>query len=1314
MNKILFAGILVIGFHSFGQKFQNSESANLEIRKLQSAVFEENKGQMKDQFSIPRPDVLFYGASEGMSYFIRNTGLSYQLNRVERWKEKLDNSLLVDKKTDDLKQIPDQIGTYRVDAEWLNSNPIFEVVKGRELEGYNNYYNISEDNRPVLNVKKYESLILKDIWSGIDLHYYGNNGFLETDYIVAPGADYHKIKIFIKGAELKVNGQGILIMKTPFGEIHEGELKVFQNGQQIKAYWKIDDSNTVSFDIPDYNRELAMTIDPLTRAWGTYYGGTDFDEGNSTAIDSSGNIYLAGSTLSLNIISSGGHQNVLGGIQDAFLVKFSSIGTRVWGTYYGGSGSDDGNSIAIDNLGNVFLAGATESVDAIANGGHQNTYGGGFGGSDAFLVKFNSNGVRLWGTYYGGGGTDRGLSVNVNLIGDVFLAGDASSNTNISTVGTHQSTIGGGTYDAYLVKFNSNGVRQWGTYYGGSGSDAGLSSCIDQNGNLYLAGLTTTTSGSAIASGGHQNIFGGGTSDAFIVKFDNNGLRQWGSYYGGSGNEFGRATYFDLLGNVYLAGSTESTTGISSSGSHQSTFGSSVNTWSDGFLVKFNNNGTRQWGTYYGGNQVDGINSVFCDLNNDVYIFGATGSINNISTFGAYQALLEGGSKDLFLSKFNQNGIQQWGTYLGSAGTDNASSIFVSESGKIVLTGNTNSNTGISNANAHQPLYGGGTKDAFLMKFNQPRINGFIWQDLNSNCNRESNEMAIVNGVNLIIQPGNYVAQSFNSIWSVDSLPAGNYTITIDTTNLNWTSTCPITQSFTVTNPNGFTDGPNFGLISTNPCSDPDVSIYAPFLRRCFSNQNIYISACNQIAATGSLDSSYVDVELDQLLTVNSSTLPYSAVGNSVYRFQTGNIVQGQCVNFSISTTVSCLAVNNSTLCIEATLHPIESCVLDTIPTDPIIIGSGTQNGGTLDGLPQPCTLPWDQSSLSVDGWCQGDSVYFSITNTGEPGGGDMECYSPMWVTIDGVVTYTDSIMIPGGQTLTLSFPGDGQTWILNAEQHPLHPGNSHPNAHVEACGDTTNWTPDIVNDFPQDDADPVVDIYCGVVTGSYDPNDKTGYPNGVTDQYYIQPNQQLQYVIRFQNTGTDTAFTVVIRDTLETDLNIFTVTPGVSSHNYQFRMYGPRVLEWTFENIMLPDSTTNQEASNGFVTFHVDQVPNLAPGTEINNDADIYFDYNDPITTNTTIHRIYEGFVSVLNIEELIQEGKSLFVYPNPTSNNITIKGKESMNHNFRIFDQMGREILSGKLNGISTEVNLSMLSKGIYTIKIEGNYKVAKIVKE
>jgi uncharacterized repeat protein (TIGR01451 family) len=589
-----------------------------------------------------------------------------------------------------------------------------------------------------------------------------------------------------------------------------------------------------------------------------------------------------------------------------------------------------------------------------------------------------------------------------------------------------------------------------------------------------------------------------------------------------------------------------------------------------------------------------------------------------------------------------------------------------------------------------------------------------FFADGNNNCLQEQNESPL-EGFIVNLNPGNYFfSTNSGGVVNLENLSDGNYSFSVGSNSGLWSYNCLSSGSFQISN--GSMPSIEIGVSSNDTCSNPDISIYAPILRPCIPNQIIYISACNQTTAVGVLNDSYVDVELDPLINITGASLPYFDLGNNNYRFQTGTLNPGDCINFNIIATIGspdidCSSINGQTLCMEANLFPVQLCALDTVPSDPII-NDGT--GGTLNGFPQPCTLPWDQSSLSVDGWCANDSIYFTITNTGEPGGGDMECYSPMWITVDGVVTYTDSILITGGQTITLAYPGDGATWILNAEQHPLHPGNSHPNAHVEACGDTTNLTPDDVNDFPQDDADPVVDIYCGVVTGSYDPNDKTGYPIGQTNQKYIQPNQQLQYVIRFQNTGTDTAFTVVIRDTLDTDLNIFTVTSGVSSHQYDFRMYGPRVLEWTFNNILLPDSTTNSDGSNGFVTFHVDQVPNLAPGTEITNDADIYFDFNDPITTNTTMHRIYEGFVNVLNIEDLTQEGKSLLIYPNPTSNIITIQGKEDMHQNFKIFDQMGREVYKGKLNGITTDVYLTNLSKGIYTLKIDGNYKPAQIVKE
>ena len=180
-----------------------------QLKNQASAVFEENKGQMKDQNWKSRQDVLYSGSSEGMNFFIRNSGISYQLSRVESWKEEEEKEMLhASIGSDDKKrQVPDQIGTYRVDAEWINANQDFSINQGIALEGYNNYYNVPEGVEPALFVKKYESLTLKNVWNGVDIHYYGNGGFLETDYIVAPGADYKQIQSDIKGAELSKDDQ---------------------------------------------------------------------------------------------------------------------------------------------------------------------------------------------------------------------------------------------------------------------------------------------------------------------------------------------------------------------------------------------------------------------------------------------------------------------------------------------------------------------------------------------------------------------------------------------------------------------------------------------------------------------------------------------------------------------------------------------------------------------------------------------------------------------------------------------------------------------------------------------------------------------------------------------------------------------------------------------------------------------------------------------------------------------------------------------------------------------------------------------------
>jgi uncharacterized repeat protein (TIGR01451 family) len=1201
-----------------------------------AAVFEENKGQMKDQHWQPRPDVLFNGSANGLAYYVRDNGMSYQLSRVESWKEEEDDRF--DMPGREKRQVPDEMGTYRVDVQWTDFNTDYTVEKGTELEGYTNYYNVPEGAEPALFVKQYGSVTLRGLYDGIDLHLYGTDGHLETDWLVAPGADYTQISFEVKGAALSVDTEGHLIMGTPFGEIREGTLKVFQEGRQLEAYWRLsaltDSSGTVSFEVMGHDPMLAMRIDPVVRVWGTYYGGAGGDYGYSCAVDGSGNVFLAGATtsgLGGGIISSGGHQMTHGSGSpsggsdqnfDAFLVKLNSLGIREWATFYGGSYLDIGRSCAVDLQGNVFMSGRTYSPNNIAYLGHQNSHGDPYPGyptawyhDDAFLVKFNSEGVRLWGTYYGDQYTDIGNSCATDQDGNVYMAGECRS-TNLAS-GGHQNTYGGGNLDAFLVKFNPNGIRLWATYYGGAGWDHGYSCATDHLDNVYLAGWTSSPTG--IALGGHQMINGGGERDAFLVKFNSQGVRQWGTYLGGEGADRGNSCAVDGEGNAYLVGYTESVSGISFSG-HQTAIGGVV----DGFLAKFDPNGTRLWASYYGGDEDENITACSVDVGGNLHIAGYTRSSNMIAAYGFLNQHQTGYSA-AFLSKFSPSGNRQWGTYYGGTNTTYGYGCAVDHNGNSFLVGETRDADLISYSGHQNNI--GGSRDAFLVSFRSSGIWGQVFHDFDQNCVQSSSESQGISTIGMMIQPGGIVLQTNNSgVWQIDSLPAGDYTVTIDTTNSNWTITCPLTQLFTVVHPDSFLIAPSFGMISTNPCPSPDVSIVMPQMRRGFANQVIYVSACNEPLGTGTLEDAYSILELDEHISVQSSSLPFIALGGNRFQFNIGDLLPGQCLSFTLSATVELTAVANQTLCLSAELYPQPDCVFDTVPNP-------------YPPTVAPCDGAWDGSSLTVEAHCDGDSVHFTVMNTGE----DMACFAPVRVYVNGNQVILDSLMLAGGDSAVLTYLGNGQTWRLEADQHPYHPGSSNPSAHMEICG-SSGFLPFIVTMFPQDDADPVIDIFCDEVSAPLDPNDKTGSPRGLGETHAIQQNQQIEYLVRFQNIGTDTAVNVVILDTLSTDLNIFTVQSGVSSHPYEFRMYGPRVLEWRFNNIMLPDSTADGPGSNGFVMFKVQQVPNLPFGTLIENTANIYFDFEDPVITNTYIHTVTDFSGTLFPAPEagLVHQGAS------------------------------------------------------------------------
>lgn len=664
----------------------------------QNKTFEQNKGQMGGKDG---KNVKYFLKNGSMTFYLLSNGISYQFT-----KNKLPNGGKMNENMLSPEEILKNLGnsekikteTYRMDMILQNSNPNAKITTENPETSVINYL-----NKNVLDVKRFSQITYHEIYPNIDWVIYIKNGDVEYDFVVRPGGNPNRIKFKNKWAEsMKLNDDGSMTMTCKLGSITEKSPISFQNGKTIPTKMVLK-NGTLSFNLENYNPESTLRIDPVI-SWSTYFGGNSDDFGTATVSDASNNVYLTGYTLSGSGIASGGYQNSNAGNYDAFLAKFTSSGTLVWATYYGGNSEDRGKSLAIDASGNIYMAGQTYSASGIASASaSQNSLAG---QNDAFLVKFDNNGNPIWATYFGGEYYDEGYSCAVDHSGNVYMAGFAWSSTGITTSGAHQPTSGGAT-DGFLVKFDSSGTKQWSTYYGGELWETGYCA-TDPAGNVYLAGFTSSTVNIS-TTGAHQTILGWG-DDANLVKFNSDGVRQWGTYYGGSDYDWAYFIATDSAGNVYLDGHTGSDGVIATPGAFQTTRGGSY----DAFLAKFDGTGTRIWGTYYGGTGQERASACTVDSNNNIIVAGYTYSAENIASSNAFQTVY-GGNQDVFAVKFDNNGNRIWGSYFGGDGDDFGAFCSSDAEGNIYLTGHTNSTSNISTTGAFQ-TGSGGSMDAFLVK----------------------------------------------------------------------------------------------------------------------------------------------------------------------------------------------------------------------------------------------------------------------------------------------------------------------------------------------------------------------------------------------------------------------------------------------------------------------------------------------------------------------------------------------------------------------------------------------------------------------
>ncbi len=724
-------------------------------------MFTPNKGQLVDADKKARPDILFKGTGKGTDVYIRKNGVSYVESNIGAVMNEI-NEEVDDNQKKGGTYVPKQqavqekmrdpsvkIKVHRIDLDFVGASPQSEIRMDDQVEGYNNYY-LWNCPTGITQVYSYNELTVENMYDKIDVTYRGDKEMgLKYTIMVHPGGDASQIRMRSSGSDnIQVVNHSLMIV-TSLGVMTEMLPEVYQiiNHRKVLVDTKYklekteDNAVEISYEFSNYNPNYILVIDP----WVTYYGGSSDEFGISITHDAEGNIAYTGYSTSINFPhSAGAFQTNFSSIYNmAFVVKMNANGNRIFGTYLGGSRDNCGNSIACDAEKNIYVVGTTTSNNfpvgaSMGNVVHQNIIGA--DRYDAFLAKFDALGNRLWITFYGGGDGDYGTGVCVDTASNsAILYGFTASHSSISTLGVFQPTILGGQ-NAYVAKFAGNGNLQWGSYLGGSGivGETSANVCCDRTGNIFICGTTTSNDFPVVA--GHQMINNGG-NDAYICKLNSNGTNLlWSSYYGGESGDIGLSIATDGDDNVILGGRTFSSNSISTPGSFQSSI--SVNF--DGFLIKFNSNGVRQWGTYFGGSKIDqGVGGIACDVNNNIVTGGDTYSTDFPVTNCAYQKDFIG-TEDQFIATFRPDGTLLCSGLMG-LGNENSPNNETYQTQCITVYGcyvylyaYTNCNYPVT-ADAFQNICGGGNWELAVAKLYYKTCGGFSssmdFSTISDSCN---------------------------------------------------------------------------------------------------------------------------------------------------------------------------------------------------------------------------------------------------------------------------------------------------------------------------------------------------------------------------------------------------------------------------------------------------------------------------------------------------------------------------------------------------------------------------------------------------
>ncbi|MBU6340635.1 MAG: T9SS type A sorting domain-containing protein [Bacteroidetes bacterium] len=874
----------------------------------------------------------------------------------------------------------------------------------------------------------------------------------------------------------------------------------------------------------------------------------------------------------------------------------------------------------------VYGGGGYDAANAVApahDGGY--VLAGYYNYDRLFLVKIDADGNQQWARNYLASGKYAANAVLVSRDSGIVTAGTVISNQrNIS-----------------LIKTDAYGNKIWSKSIGSTqiGQDEEANDLIElQDGSLVLVGSESQ----------QKNLF--------ILKTDANGNTIWYKTYGlPTDKEQGYGIVQAANGDLIAVGAKNEV----------STYAVRVKP-EDGALVWEKAFDLFQTGfdlAYDVVNAPDG-NFVLAGYTNNyglaVKIKGTGDSVlwldtipntrffsiangQNGSYFLAGQKDISPTKGDICINKIGENGAILWQSTAGKVGPDIAYTVIPCSDGGALASGISYKDNAVN----EQRAYAVKTDKNGIVLTSYLHGNVF-WDKLISNCLKDTDEPNLANWV-VVIEGADdtlYAASKANGDFQI-LVDTGTYKLHLYQPGTYW-SPCNPTISVNIPNfyDTVFVDIP---VRSQFTCPRNEVDVATPVLRRC-TNNTYEVRYCN--SGTSNSEQTYVKVVLDPALSITGSSIPYTQSGDTL-RFNLGLLETGVCNSFTFEAFLNCdNTLTGQTHCVSAHIYPDTFC-----------------NTGA-----------WDRSIILAGGQCDGDSVRMFLKNVGS---GNMNS-AQEFVIVEDVIFLVQpgnpdfQYQLAPNETKYWSGDKNGHTYRIIGRQTPGYPGLSTPTAALEGCiSDTSS------NDislgfytmFPEDDQETFVSVHC---QESNEPNFnppflKRGHPKGYDVLNYIAPQTDLDYLIHFNNVGQDTVQQVIVRDTLSAALDPASVLPGAASHAYDFNVYGNGIVQFTIPNAnLLP-------GKGGFVKFKVAQRDSLPCGTQILNEAAIYFDFNSPTFSNSTRHTACkEKDYWILTTVHPELPGADVNVYPNPMTESAVfeVTGVPFTQFELALYDNQGRLI--------------------------------------